>query len=221
MAKKITEIEASLQEWELLQQLPQEMEGFKLCAGTGINGQILNIASYNNEAKHCRLDLVYTGETFDYVLVKSIGLHTFRDDRFFARERERFAEIVLAKLPELLKELNNGSGKSLGYEAKEMGFAKWDFWKKLPQKIDGFELFITPDKPLEYINGSWIILDYSDFSKGNQIMFLYNSFRNELFAELKKGNLPLTTDEFNARNLKGLSLLIDQKLETTLKELEK
>lgn len=221
MAKKITEIEADLQGWELLKQLPQEIEGFKLQAGTGISGQILNIASYINEEKHCRLDLIYTGETFDYVLVKSIGLHTFRDDRFFSREQERFGEMVLRKLPDILKEMSNGLGKSLGYEAKAMGFEKWSFWKKLPQKLGNFELFITPDKPMEYINGSWIILDYSDFTRGNQIMFLYNGFRNELFAEMKKEYLPLTTDEFNAGNLESLSLLIDQKIEFTLKELEK
>lgn len=221
MAKKITEIEASLQDWELLQKLPLELEGFKLCPGTGIDGQILNIASYHNEAKHCSVDLIYTGETFDYVLVKSVGLHTFRDDRFFSREQDRFAEMVLTNLPELLKELSNGTRKSFGYEAREMGFAKWKYWKSLPKKIGDYELFITPDNPMEYINGSWIFLDYSDFAKGNQIMFLYNSFRNELFAEMKKEHLPLTTDDFNARNLDRLALIIDQRLEAKLKELEK
>ena len=46
MAKKITEIEAELQEWEFLQQLPKELEGFTLREGAGIKGNILNIASY-------------------------------------------------------------------------------------------------------------------------------------------------------------------------------
>lgn len=70
---KITEIEAQLGEWEFLKELPQEIDGFKLTMGQGIDGQILTIASYSNEAMHSKLDLIYTSETFDYVPVKTIG----------------------------------------------------------------------------------------------------------------------------------------------------
>ncbi|MBR5486440.1 MAG: hypothetical protein IKV70_00525, partial [Phascolarctobacterium sp.] len=111
--------------------------------------------------------------------------------------------------------------KAMGYESEVMGFKEWDYWKTLPKKIGNFELYITPESPLEYINGSWVILDYSDFANGNQLMFLYNSFRNELFAETKKGYLPLTTEEFNANSLEALNALIEKKLEKTLIDLEK
>ena len=221
MAKKITEIEAELQEWEFLKQLPKELEGFTLREGTGIKGNILNIASYVDEANHACVDLIYTGETFDYVIVKNLGLHTFRDDRFFTRDKDKFAEVVLNKLPALLQEMGKSKVKQMGYESEVMGFNEWDDWKTLPKQIGNFELYITPDNPLEYINGSWVILDYSDFANGNQLMFLYNSFRNELFAEMKKGNLPLTTEEFNANSLEALSALIKEKLEKTLTALEK
>lgn len=221
MAKKITEIEESLKDWELLAKLPKNLGSFELRAGTGISGNILNIASYVDETNHCSVDLIYTGETFDYVIVKNVGLHTFRDDRFFTREQDRFAESVLKNLPALLEEMGGGKSKSMGYEAEEMGFAKWNYWRQLPQKIGNFELYLTPEHPLEYINGSWIILDYSDFDKGNQIMFLYNSFRNELFAEMKKRYLPLTTEEFNANSLSKLEQLLKEKLEATLSALEK
>ncbi len=221
MAKKITEIEAELQEWEFLKQLPKQIEGFTLREGTGIKGNILNIASYVDEANHSCIDLIYTGETFDYVIVKNLGLHTFRDDRFFTRDKDKFAEVVLAKLSSLLQDIGKSRAKTMGYESEVMGFKDWDYWKTLPKQIGNFELYITPDCPLEYINGSWVILDYSDFTNGNQLMFLYNSFRNELFAETKKGYLPLTTEEFNANSLDGLSALIGEKLEKTLTDLEK
>ena len=221
MAKKITEIEAELQEWEFLQQLPKELEGFTLREGTGIKGNILNIASYVDEANHACVDLIYTGETFDYVVVKNLGLHTFRDDRFFTRDKDKFAEVVLNKLPSLLQDMGKGKAKEMGYESEVMGFKEWNYWKSLPKQIGNFELYITPGCPLEYINGSWIILDYSDFANGNQLMFLYNSFRNELFAELKKGYLPLNTEEFNANSLEVLTALLKEKLEKTLTALEK
>ena len=220
MAKKITEIEEGLKDWEFLKHLPKEISGFKLQEGRGIEGNILNLASFVNEEIHCSLDLIYTAETFDYTLVKNIGLHTFRDERFFNRDADKFAEAVLKNLPNVIEKVSRSMNKKLGYESKVMGFDTWNYWKTLPEKIGEYELFVTPDKPLEYINGSWVILDYSDFSKGNQIMFLYNSFRNELFAELKKGFMPLTTDLYNANKLEQLEKLIKQHLQETLNELE-
>lgn len=220
MAKKITEIEEGLKDWEFLKHLPKEISGFKLQEGRGIEGNILNLASFVNEEIHCSLDLIYTAETFDYTLVKNIGLHTFRDERFFNRDADKFAEAVLKNLPNVIEKVSRSMNKKLGYESKVMGFDTWNYWKTLPEKIGEYELFVTPDKPLEYINGSWVILDYSDFSKGNQIMFLYNSFRNELFAELKKGFMPLTTDLYNANKLEKLEKLIKQHLQETLNELE-
>ena len=117
MAKKITEIEAELQSWDFLQQLPKELEGFTLREGTGIKGNILNIASYVDESNHVCVDLIYTGETFDYVIVKNLGLHTFRDDRFFTRDKDKFAEVVLNKLPSLLQDMGKGKAKEMGYDA--------------------------------------------------------------------------------------------------------
>ena len=220
MAKKITEIEEGLKDWEFLKHLPKEISGFKLQEGRGIEGNILNLASFVNEEIHCSLDLIYTAETFDYTLVKNIGLHTFRDERFFNRDADKFAEAVLKNLPNVIEKVSRSMNKKLGYESKVMGFDTWNYWKTLPEKIGEYELFVTPDKTLEYINGSWVILDYSNFSKGNQIMFLYNSFRNELFAELKKGFMPLTTDLYNANKLEQLEKLIKQHLQETLNELE-
>lgn len=217
----IQEIEKSLQEWQFLQQLPKEVAGFELREGSGIEGQILNIASYVNEASHCRLDLTYTGETFDYVPVKKVGLHIFRDDRFFCRDREKFAALMLAHLPEIIADIDRNQKHGMSYETEVQHFSDWEAWKALPEKIGGFERFITPDNPLTYINGSIIFLDYTDFSNGNQLFFLYNTFRDELFAEIKKGYLPLTTESFNAKNLAELTDLLTDKLEPVLGQLEK
>lgn len=225
---KITEIEAEIKDWDLLAQLPKIEGDFTLVPGTGINGQILNIAAYVNEATHCRLDLTYTSETFDYVLVKTVGLHVFRDERFFYRDREKFGEMLLKELPQLLASIDRTRPHTLGCEAQALGFDKWDYWRSLPQQIGDYELFITPDNPLAYINGSYIFLDYTDFTHGNQLYFSYNIFRNELFAEKKRGYFPLTTDEFDVANavkderkLDLLSELLKTNLEKALHDLEK
>lgn len=224
----IKEIEAGLQEWAFLQKLPKQIGEFRLVAGTGISGQILNLAAYVHEPSHCRLDLTYTAETFDYVPVKTVGLHTFRDVRFFCRDREHFAEQMLRELPDILESMDKKKTHKMPFEAKALRFDEWDYWKQLPRVTEGFELYITPDNPLPYINGSVIFLDYTDFANGNQIYFSYNIFRNELFAEMRKHNLPLTTEEFDVksnvpdeRKLEALQVHLQEKLQDALTLLKK
>lgn len=144
------------------------------------------MASYINEAMHSRLDLIYTTETFDYVPVKTVGLHTFRDIRYFCRDREKFAKMMNEKLPELLADIDRGKTHQMGTLVEEAGIVAWEYAAKLPQQIGAFELFITPSNPVDYINGSTIMIDYSDFEHGNQLVFFYNSFRDEFFAETKR-----------------------------------
>jgi hypothetical protein len=218
---KITEIEAQLNEWEFLKELPPEIDGFKLTMGQGIDGQILTIASYGNEAMHSKLDLVYTSETFDYVPVKTIGMHTFRDIRYFCRDRDKFAKLMQEKLPELLADINREKKHRMGTLVEETGLASWGYAARLPQKVGGFELFIAPDNPIDYINGSTLFIDYSDFEHGNQLVFFYNTFRDEFFAETKKGFMTGITHEFDCRNLEALEKLLDENLEAALQKLGK
>ena len=213
----ITEIAESLQDYEPLKELPKEIGGFKLEQGSGIQGQILNIAAYVNEAAHCRLDITYTSETFDYVPVQTVGLHTFRDERYFSRERDKFFQELREHLPAMLAEMDMSRMRSLGYEGAGIGMDGWNAWRDLPQPVDGFELFITPEHLLPYINGSFIFLDYTDFAGGNQIYFSYNIFRNEIFAEMKQHGLPLTTNVFDVPAV----VPDDKKLELLTEHLQK
>ena len=96
----IKEIEAGLKDWDFVRNLPAAIGDYTLVPGSGIDGQILNIAAYVHEASHCCLDLTYTKETFDYVPVKTVGLHTFRDVRFFCRDREHFRSRISIRYPE-------------------------------------------------------------------------------------------------------------------------
>ena len=224
----ITEIEAGLKDWDFLAQLPQEMYGFTLLPSSGIKGLVLNLASYVKPGSRCRLDLTYTTETFDYVPVKTVGLHVFRDERLFYRDRDKFAQETLAQLPRLIKAIDRDQPHAMDWEAQEMGFESWDYWRSLPKKIGDLELFITPDNPLAYLNGSYVFLDYTDFQRGNQLYFAYNIYRNEIFAELKHEYFPITTTRFDVgrgvqdkRKLAVFSELLETHLEKTILDLEK
>ena len=209
----IKEIEAGLKDWDFVRNLPAAIGDYTLVPGSGIDGQILNIAAYVHEASHCRLDLTYTKETFDYVPVKIAGLHQYRDIRYFFRSRERFAEHVKDKLPALVHDIDIRTRHDLGVIIKETGLPEWTYGEKLPEKIGRFELFIRPENAIEYINGSIIFLDYTDFATGDQLVFLYNRFRDEFFAETKHALKPDNITDFDAKSLPQLEALLDEKLE--------
>lgn len=209
----IEEIRETLDGWEFLKELPEEINGFTLHQDRTIDGQVLNIASYRNDAVRCRLDITYTSETFDYVPVKIAGLHQYRDIRYFFRSRERFAEHVKDKLPALVHDIDIRTRHDLGVIIKATGLPEWTYGEKLPEKIGRFELFIRPENAIEYINGSIIFLDYTDFATGDQLVFLYNRFRDEFFAETKHALKPDNITDFDAKSLPQLEALLDEKLE--------
>lgn len=201
--ESIKDIEAGLSEWEFLKQLPQELEGFTLKPSSGIVGKVLNLASYVNEAKHVTLELTYTEETFDYVPVRNIGLHSFRDIRYFYRNREDFAAALMAQdakgdtaLAKLLRSINREPGSFTDWEYDKLETEKWEYGMNLPKRIGDYELYITPDNPVEFITGSVIFLDYTDFKRGNQLYFVYNGYRNEIYAGEKVNFKPQTTSLF-------------------------
>ena len=148
-------------------------------------------------------------------------MHTFRDIRYFCRDRDKFAKMMHEKLPELLADVNREKKHQMGTFIEEAGLLNWAYTGKLPQKIGAFELYITPDNPIDYINGSTLFIDYSDFEHGNQLVFFYNSFRDEFFAETKKRFMTGITHEFDCRNLKDLENLLDNNLEQALQKLGK
>lgn len=217
--EKITDLQASLPTWDFLLQLPRELQGFTFQPGGELNGHVLTLCSYLKAEQHRRLDLIYTKETYDFMPIKEIGLHKFRDIRYFTRSKAEFSRTMPQVLPRLLEEM------APDYEAKcqsvlrSKGITTWDYISKLPPKIGSFELFISPDHPLEYINNSLIFVDYSDFATGDQLVFLYNKVVNQFFAETKKHYIPGTIHDFDCHSLQELSKILDQKLQPYLEKL--
>ena len=212
----IEEIREALDGWDFLKELPEEINGFTLHQDRTIDGQVLNIASYRNDAVRCRLDITYTSETFDYVPVKIAGLHQYRDIRYFFRSRERFAEQAHEYKESQIDtlwflsryDLEKGDTKAAIEKLEKSGQME-----KLPEKIGRFELFIRPENAIEYINGSIIFLDYTDFATGDQLVFLYNRFRDEFFAETKHALKPDNITDFDAKSLPQFEALLDEQLE--------
>jgi hypothetical protein len=194
--------------WDFLQNLPREIHGFRYVDGGQVDGHVLTLCSYVMEEEHRSLDLIYTKETFDYLPVKNVGLHRFRDVRYITRSRQEFEQVIPQVLPRILEELLPTYMPSCKPMLEKKGILQWEYWKTLPKQIGGFQLFLTPERPLEFINNSTIFLDYVDFARSNELVFLYNRVRNEFFAEIKEASFPGTIHDFDAQSLKQLESIL-------------
>ena len=202
--------------WEFLQQLPGEMFGFVLDKGGTLKGHEFMLSCYENAKARRRLELIYTKETFDYVPVRQVGLHRYRDLRYITRDKDVFAETIPKALPRLLEELKPDYIPRSRKMLEQKGILAWDYPDTLPDRIGPFEKFITSRYPLDFINNSTVILDYVDFVLGNELVFLYNRHRNEFFAETKTAFFPNTIHDFDAKDLPSLERLIAENLEKYL-----
>jgi len=212
----IEEIKEVSKEWRFINELPNELEGFTKTVPLDIKGNILTLCSYTNAAIKGKVDIIYTGETFDYILERALGFNIYRDIRFIYKEKDIFAAKVKPALPTILKGMEDPSLVNLGEMVAKKQILNWEYGNNLPEKIGAFELYIKPSKAIEHINGSIILLDYSDFIRKDQFLVYYNRLRDQFFGELKIAGVFRDTKDFDAKNLTQLQENLEKHLVTTL-----
>ena len=212
-------IEERRPHWEFLQKLPKELHGFTFEEGGQLKGHEFLLGAYVNEAARRRLELIYTKETYDYVPVRQVGLHRYRDFRYITRDKDVFAKWITGAIDRLVEETTPTYIPRSGHLLKAKGILDWHYPDKLPERVGNFVKFIGPQYPLDFINNATVILDYADFDAGDELVFLYNRARNEFYAENKKRFIPNTVHEFDAKKLADLEELMEEKLVPYLLEL--
>ena len=205
--------------WEFLQKLPRELHGFTFKEGGELHRHEYLLGAYENVAARRRLELIYTKETFDYVPIRQVGLLRYRDFRYITRDKDIFAEWITGAIDRLVEETTPTYIPRSGHVLKFKGILDWHFPDTLPDRVGNFVKFIGPQYPLDFINNTTVILDYSDFDAGNELMFMYNRARNEYYAENKKHMIPNTMHDFDAKKLTDLEELLAENLESYLLKL--
>lgn len=185
-----------LKDWDFLNNLPQQVLDFQLKKVFSQDGVEYTFVRYEN-ADRCALDVAYTEETGDFIIVKNVGLFRFRDDRFYSRDANSFATMVLPELEKIIAQISRERNTGYPAMAADLGFEKWDIAQRLPQEINGYKLFITPAAPLQFLNGSYVLIAYEKESEGNQLAIFYNEYRNEVFGESKKERVFQFTRNFD------------------------
>lgn len=217
MEKIVTEIE----QWSFVKQLPSEIAGFTLNLEMSLDGMQYAIFSYENVAQRRKFSIIYDHDTKDFMASVIIGLTEYRDMFFIVSSLSSLEKVLRERMETAIKNLAVFDKTTLGNVFNNKKIVEWEYGDKLQQEIAGFNLYIKPNKPIRVINGSYIIIDYSDFAAESNFIIYYNVFRDEFFGEIHIRRTPQMTSVFDSKDLSELAVKLDEKLVGTLAEMRR
>ena len=199
------ELEKQIQEWAYLITLPEKIAEFTLVREMISNKTQFHLFTYANPNRHLFFSVAYDLTTDDFLCKVMIGLNEYYDVNFIAADLPGLETILDSKMEKLLLSLDQFSPEHLGSIFLEKKIIEWTYTSQLPKEVAGFLLFIRPDAPIKVLNGSFVIIDYSDFTTESNLIICYNVFRDDFYGEFHLRRLPQMTGFFDAKNLSELA----------------
>ena len=207
---------AQVEEFHFAENLPDELEGFTIKKIFAPNEDKFIFFTYADEKIHCALTTYFHEETSEFKVRQRIGLTEFCLTNFFTEDFKTFQSLLDAELADMLKNLRGFRDKSIDNFLREKKIDTWTYGKNLPATLEGFELFISPAAPVEVTNGSFIIINYADFSINSDFVLYYNIYSDEFSGELRLDGAPHVSYAFDAKTLKDLETKLKENLTTEL-----
>ena len=197
--KILEEVQAT----DFFDKLPAEIHGFTLKKIFAESDDKFIYFSYENIKIHRAVIAYFHEETLEYKIRVRIGLTEFCIDKFFTSNFADYCEKISSELDKIIESFldNHENQNSLIIEKK---IAQWAYGKNLPSKIFNFELFITPQNPVEITNGSFIIINYSDFTAASDFTITYNIYTENFSAEFTKNHVSQVNYIFDSDSLAEL-----------------
>ena len=212
-------IAAEAEEFNFGEKFPAEIEGFKLKKIFDDENDKFNYFSYENAEKHCGLTAYYHEETFEYKVRIKIGLTEFCLTDFFTDKFSDFDKKIYCGLESVIKNLSDFHNKEVGSLVREKKIIEWKYGADLPRNLEGFELFISPAAPVEFTNGSYIIINYCDFEINSDFIIYYNIYNDEFTGESRINGVPNVSYDFDSQELVELENKLKEKLSDELKKI--
>ena len=206
-------------EWGFLKNLPDEMFGFTLINELMACGTQYRIFTYNNVQARRSFTILYDKATKDFLASTVVGLTEFCDISYITGDLTSLERVLSERMENTLKCLAYFDPASVCVRFREKKVLEWPYIAKLPSSILDFELFISPQKPVKVLNGSYAIIDYSDFTTESNLMINYNIYRDEFFCEIRLRRTPIMTADFDAKTLPDLEARLAANLYQTIEKL--
>lgn len=208
-----------VQVWDFITKMPVEFVGFTLKIELQQRDTQYCIFTYYNEEWHKSFSVLYDTATKEYFARMVIGLTEYFDANFIVGDLETLENLLKNRLENNLRSLAVFNRDSLDSILVDKQILEWTYGKELPKELVGFELFIKPYEPVRIINGSYIIIDYSDFSNESNFIIYYNIFRDEFFGEVRLRRTPQMSAAFDAQTLDELQENISVHLKAVLESM--
>jgi len=210
---------AVLENWEFVKCLPAKIKGFELVVAVKRVKDEIDIFSYECREKRRTVRCYYNCATKDYMLKRIFGFNDCCEMEFITPSLEEFEKLLAAGLERFVSMLAEFKRECVSCILLDKGLLEWEYGKGLAPQVLDFELYVKPFEPMSLINGSVVVIDYSDFSCGKQFVVYYNMLRDEFYAEKKVNGVVYTVAGFEAKDLKGLEAVLEERLAGCLGEL--
>lgn len=215
------EIRTQIEEWEGWSVLPESMEGFVLTINKEMVDGFYRLFTYEDTSIHRKFFAIYNASLKEYHVQEEIGLNLFCQIDYITSSLDELKRMLEESMGKSLRELRQFPQDELGTIFYEKGIADWDYIPKLPQSVLGFDMFVHPHSSIRIINGSFLILDYTDFVSESNFALYYNIYRDEFFGELRVLKMPKLITEFDAKEIGELSQKMDAHFISMLKEVRR
>ncbi len=212
-------VEADIKDWHYLEELPDSCHGFNLNRDQHIIENMYDLYSYTNPQLHKKVIIYYHEETHEYKVRVKIGLIEFCRIEFITAKLESFEQLLRAQFEGLLSDMENYNREAIGSIILKKGIVEWGGETELPASCEGFTLFIKPQNPEKINNGSYVIINYVDFSIESDFTIYYNIYRDEFFGEARIWDIPDVNYDFDSNSLAELSAKLQTYMVPRLQEI--
>ena len=205
MAEEFTEkIDAALAAWAVLDELPVEIDGFVLSKVREQREAQYDFFRYDYAAEHRAVVGFYDAATTSYKLRVAIGVVSFALPSFVYADLETFGRELQRNLSNVMQEMHADTLQTQELLPIRASIETWAYGAELPEELEGYTLFVRPSAPAQLTNGSFLVVDYVNFARGNDVGIYYNCYRNEFFGEYHVGGMPYVSYSFDAADLEEL-----------------
>lgn len=215
----IEKVNTEIADWQYMKDLPEIWHGFTLDRTAAISKDSYDLYRYVNEDLHKSATVYFHEETHEYKVRLKIGLIEFCRIEFITASIQVFEKLLKNQFEQVLKDMVEFNPKSLSSIVVDKKITTWDTGIKLPETIEGFNLFIGPAQPVKINNGSYIVIDYVDFALESSFTVYYNIYRDEFFAEARIWNIPDVNYDFDSNELSELEAKMHRHFIPRLKEI--
>ena len=184
-------------------ELPSNIGTFELHKAFEVGDNSVEIFSYDSDEHHCKVSAYYDGATHEYKIRIRLGLNEWCLTRFFDAGFGKFIERFRAELETLLERIDRNDLGSNSF-IDELNLDGWEYGASLPDELNGFKLFIRPSSPVEFTNGSFIVINYVDFDRARDLVISYNIYSDEFSAEARVDGHTHVLYDFDAKTVSEL-----------------